>query len=88
MIKCTINDYYKYFIDAGKMNNIPKNILDELDKIFDNMMEDAIWKAPEQQPYHNMETKNLLAEVVINKSTYKEPWYLSMKFIYENYCVV
>ena len=68
MIKCNIQEYYDYFINAGKIHYIPQTLLNELEKLYIHRIDDSIWKAPEQLQSYDFETKNKLGEMVVNNS--------------------
>lgn len=88
IIKCNIEEYYDYFINAAKNNNAPIELVKKIEKTYKHMRKDSIWKAPEEQILHDIKTKNVLAEITIDYSKRKESWYRAMKYIYENYSLL
>lgn len=82
----TIHDYYQAFIEAGLQNGASPDLLSQIKETYYHMMDNVIWKAPEQIIGYQIEIKSKLAKLVIEYPRNGEPaWYLEMKRVFQTF---
>lgn len=82
----TIHDFYQAFIEAGLKNGAQINLIKSLQNAYYSMMDNVIWKAPEQLPNYQIEIKNKLAKIVIEYPREGEPeWYVAMHRVFHTF---
>jgi hypothetical protein len=84
MLKVTLNEFCKSFIDAGRKHNIPIYIINEIMLIFkDFNNQNIFWSSPEAINEKMINTKIKMAEVVLSLSNENDIWLEDMKNVYE-----
>ena len=79
--------YFKLFLHAGVDNNAPDGLIHRLQKLWEKVNEDVVWKAPEVLEDYAVKTKYKLASVIMETGRDGEKWYEEMKRVFETYRV-
>lgn len=85
----TIHDYYQAFIEAGLQHGASEDLISQIKSMYYHMMDNVIWKAPEQIVHYQLEIKSKLAKIVIEYPRTGDPeWYFAMKRVFKTFDIL
>lgn len=80
----SIIEFYTAFIQTGKAHSAPEDMLTDIQRVYERMMSDGVWKSPEQLYSHQVAIKQEMASVVQRAADGSEPWCVAMRGVYES----